>query len=615
MGRNHAADGAWLAHGPGLMTPNDYLRGFSPLKSPGAFGGLNPEFSSRLAGMLAQAPDYVRTPSLLESLYRSPEDQARAIKSVADRNGIPFHLGLMRSGIPGMAAPVGSSRHQSGAAADFNFATTDPRTKQWAYDNAAKYGIKFPLPGSDSGHAELDPGFYGPVRPFDLDGGTPEPAAPPSPVAPRSAPSLPVPGSPPMAEQKKDWLGLLSERFESPLFMMGANIFNQAYQPGGNIGAGLMDGVKMSSAMQRQKLQEQRERQTFEQQQAAGPLLAQSFASGKPDIGALLANPATREIALDLYKQQQQQNDPLRKAQTDYYGAQAAAKKAEVDARMRQQEADRSYFSGQPAAPMPAAPPVPVPTEGSGRFANTTMGGYASPPAAPGSFDSLPPQVRAAALAQLRAGNREEAYKIVSEGFLKPSTLASNLSVAEKAVDKEFAKTYGELVVEGGAADVKKNLNALRAVAKDLPKSDRLTGPIVGRIPDVAAAFVNPQSVAARENVEEVVQRNLRVILGAQFTNEEGKRLIARAYNPNLDEKENAKRLNRLIVAMEGMLDAKMQAADYYEKHGTLKGFRGAAQFSIGDLEAAIDTPEQRSDKTTANAPAPKGGARVIGVR
>lgn len=263
------------------LTPNDYLRGFSPLKSEGEFGGLNSEFSSRLAGMIAQAPDYVRTPALLESLYRSPEDQARAIKSVANRNGIPFHLGLMRSGIPGMAAPVGASRHQSGTAADLNFSTTDPRTKQWAYENAPKYGIKFPLPSTDSGHAEIDPGFYGPVRPFDLDGG-PATAVSASPVAPRSAPPLPIPGSPQMPGQEKDWLGLLSERVESPLFMMGASLFDQAYKPGGNIGAGMMQGAQASRAMQAQ-------RQKIEQQQRRQSMFDEAMAQGIPGIDPQLS--------------------------------------------------------------------------------------------------------------------------------------------------------------------------------------------------------------------------------------------------------------------------------------------------------------------------------------
>ena len=171
------------------------------------------------------------------------------------------------------------------------------------------------------------------------------------------------------------------------------------------------------------------------------------------------------------------------------------------------------------------------------------------------------------------------------------SGLADNLTVGEKAVDKQFAKTYEDLVVSGGAADVQKNLTALRDVRGQLtdPKGSNLSGPEFSLVPDPIQDVISPKVAAARQNVEEVVQRNLRIILGAQFTNEEGKRLIARAYNVNQPEAENAKRLERLTAAMEAMLKAKLDAATYFERHGTLKGFRGAQQFSVADLEAAMD--------------------------
>lgn len=169
--------------------------------------------------------------------------------------------------------------------------------------------------------------------------------------------------------------------------------------------------------------------------------------------------------------------------------------------------------------------------------------------------------------------------------------LADNLSVGEKAVDKQFAKTYEDLIVQGGAADVQKNLVALQDVKKQLtdPTGPNLSGAGFALFPDVAQDVVFPKVAAARQNVEEVVQRNLRIILGAQFTNEEGKRLIARAYNVNQPEEENAKRLERLTNAMEAMLRAKMEAANYFEQHGTLKGYRGAHQFAVSDIEAAIE--------------------------
>ena len=71
------------------------------------------------------------------------------------------------------------------------------------------------------------------------------------------------------------------------------------------------------------------------------------------------------------------------------------------------------------------------------------------------------------------------------------------------------------------------------------------------------------------------MQRNLRLILGAQFTEKEGQRLIARAYNPSLSEQENAKRVRNLIKQMQSAAEAKASAARYFEENGTLAGWKG----------------------------------------
>lgn len=162
---------------------------------------------------------------------------------------------------------------------------------------------------------------------------------------------------------------------------------------------------------------------------------------------------------------------------------------------------------------------------------------------------------------------------------------------AETAVDRNYAKSYEEEVVGGGLADVQKNIGQLEGVYGDLTGGKKnLTGPVVGRMPDMVNSVINPAAVDARESVEEVVQRNLRIILGAQFTNEEGKRLIARAYNPALDEQTNAKRVGNLINAMKQAYASKQAAAQYYEQNGTLKGFQGRKDFTIRDFEDAIES-------------------------
>lgn len=174
----------------------------------------------------------------------------------------------------------------------------------------------------------------------------------------------------------------------------------------------------------------------------------------------------------------------------------------------------------------------------------------------------------------------------------------------ETAVDKAYAKTYESDIINGGLADAEKNLAALKSVQSALTDKNgkNLTGPIVGRLPDAVTSFTNPEAINMRDRVEEVVQRNLRVILGAQFTNEEGKRLIARAYNPALSEEQNAQRLGALVAAMDQALQAKKAAAAFFEQNGTLKGFRGKTDFSFSDFENAIESPAG-SGSGTPSAP------------
>ena len=176
--------------------------------------------------------------------------------------------------------------------------------------------------------------------------------------------------------------------------------------------------------------------------------------------------------------------------------------------------------------------------------------------------------------------------------------LPANLSPAQEAVDLDFAKNvYAPFVAGGGVADAQKNVQQLQAVQAQLQaiadgkSGDNLTGPSIGAMPDVIGNVLNPQAVDMRQQVEEVVQRNLRLILGAQFTEVEGRNLIERAYNPSLDEATNAARLGRLVTAMQEALNAKMAAAQYYEQNGTLAGFPGTAQFTVNDFLSVLDEP------------------------
>lgn len=180
------------------------------------------------------------------------------------------------------------------------------------------------------------------------------------------------------------------------------------------------------------------------------------------------------------------------------------------------------------------------------------------------------------------------------------------LTEGQKAVDTEFAKDYAAYMAGGGFADVRKQLNQLKGVTSKLKSGQNLTGPMVGRVPDLIGAWTNPDAISTRESVGEVVQRSLRQVLGAQFTEKEGERLIARAYNPALPEVENRKRVARLRIQLTQAAQAKESAARYFEKNGTLRGWKGK-------LPSFADIDPERNPQEISRQKKQGGGIQFLG--
>lgn len=172
---------------------------------------------------------------------------------------------------------------------------------------------------------------------------------------------------------------------------------------------------------------------------------------------------------------------------------------------------------------------------------------------------------------------------------------------AQKAVDESFAKEYTPWVT-GGAADVQKNLTQLKSAIDELESGrDDLTGHVLGRFSPENRAIFNQDSVDVEERVQEVAQRNLRLVLGAQFTEKEGDRLISRVYNPRLDESINARRVRALFDQIQKAAEDKQRAAQYYEENGTLNGFQGSLYTSFSQFENDLNAALQEDGATTVD--------------
>lgn len=168
-----------------------------------------------------------------------------------------------------------------------------------------------------------------------------------------------------------------------------------------------------------------------------------------------------------------------------------------------------------------------------------------------------------------------------------PRLINTPASKGATEVDKKFAPEYVDWTTKG-FSDAQKGIEQLNSALSDLTSGKTKTGGVEAGLstilPESVMGFVSPDFVNTKDQIEEVVQRNLRLILGAQFTENEGKRLIARAYNPALKTEQNIERVKRLVKQIEDAAQAKQEAAKYWETHGeTLKGFKGKI-FTVDDF-------------------------------
>jgi hypothetical protein len=143
-----------------------------------------------------------------------------------------------------------------------------------------------------------------------------------------------------------------------------------------------------------------------------------------------------------------------------------------------------------------------------------------------------------------------------------------------KAVDQAYAEDYlGWKQV--GRSQAFTNLAAIGTVLGQIASGEKLSGPAIGLAPDFIRALTNPNATQAIETVQQVVQQNLRDILGGQFAQQEATQLLNRAFNPLLPPEDNARRLRQLYNQMEIAAKQKDAMAKYFEDNGTLRGFTG----------------------------------------
>jgi hypothetical protein len=180
-----------------------------------------------------------------------------------------------------------------------------------------------------------------------------------------------------------------------------------------------------------------------------------------------------------------------------------------------------------------------------------------------------------------------------------------SLTPLETKVEEKSAQDLVDFTIGGGFSDVQKGLSQLEIAKQTLQTQPegRITGKLVGAQDDTGILkYTNPTAQDTKEQVQEIAQRNLRLILGPQFTAKEGEALINRVYNPALPQSVNVKRLDLLQEQMTSAAKTKQEAVDYYNTNGTLKGFKGKLYNSTSDFLNEYNAKIKGTEKTPAKA-------------
>ncbi|WP_455363617.1 hypothetical protein [[Eubacterium] cellulosolvens] len=152
-----------------------------------------------------------------------------------------------------------------------------------------------------------------------------------------------------------------------------------------------------------------------------------------------------------------------------------------------------------------------------------------------------------------------------------------------KSLDQKMATEYADWVTGGGAA-TKGKIALLDNMVGQLKSRDDLSGPWIGIIPKQVRDVVLPESANAQEVVETVAQESLKQILGGQFGQREGEMLLQRTFNPALEEWQNARRAEALMLKIQKAYDEKQRAMNYFADNGTMYGYDGKIEWTLEEF-------------------------------
>lgn len=170
---------------------------------------------------------------------------------------------------------------------------------------------------------------------------------------------------------------------------------------------------------------------------------------------------------------------------------------------------------------------------------------------------------------QAQLAQRQKAEFIEGEKTARAETTRQEVGNVERR--RGAAKIFTEEYTKGGAATIRTNLARLKDAHSALSRGKIKTGEGLTKWiggSDFALDIINPEVAATRDKIRSAIVSTLRPILGAQFAEAEGKRILALSFNTRLKSDENAARVRAEI---QGIFDRVKSQEDEFVKQGFVK--------------------------------------------
>lgn len=185
-------------------------------------------------------------------------------------------------------------------------------------------------------------------------------------------------------------------------------------------------------------------------------------------------------------------------------------------------------------------------------------------------------------------------------GIAPPKTSsATDIPPAEKSAKVQLGKDYAEFTSKE-KAKMENNLKLLKSTIDELKADPELTGFFKGMLAQAPGKQKTaPRITSIQARVQKVVNESLRQLLGAQFTEEEGKRVVKNAFDPQESVEENIRRISAIYDQLLSTYKGQVEA---FKKEGLRVSDTYSAKEVIPDkIKRMIQFVKENKGKPVAN--------------